>query len=135
MRQYRGLVPSQEPPPGVQGRHSVPELHLCVAAPLLCVQHSLPKGIPAIFSSNFVATLKIMYLDTSHQYSQGPPHRDGTWLHSDMLLLLSGEGCRGSTRSLHQVSRGDTLCHTGTLLCYHHLNTGTLLAGLQQIYY
>ena len=49
-----------------------------------------------------------------------------------MLTLLSGEGCRGSARSLPQVSRGDTLCHTDTLLCYCHLNTGTLQACLQQ---
>ena len=47
-------------------------------------------------------------------------------------------GCGGSRggwshpRSLHQVSRGDTLCHTDTLLCYCHLNTGTLQACLQQ---
>ena len=83
-----------------------------------------------ILYNNFVATLKIKHLDTSHQYSQGPPHKGLSSAHSHMLLPLSGEGCRGSTRSLHQVSRGDTLCHTGTLLCYCHLNTGTLLASL-----
>ena len=52
------LVPSLEPPPGVQGRHSVPELHLCEAPPLVWVQHSLPKGTPAILFKHYVGNFE-----------------------------------------------------------------------------